>query len=128
MRTRRRVSGGAGGLLEAVRDLIGPVVHERALLVERVLHAPLLEPGDCLRDPLVERRRRLPAEQLSCLAYVGDVVSHFAEQRRRVVDLRLDFELGGDQLGRADQRIALAVGEVDRLVCHPAAGEPLDAA
>src|SRR5262249_60143854 len=71
------------------------------------------EPRDRLRYSLVERRRRLPAEQLACLADVRDVVGHLAEQRARTVDLRLDVELGCNQLGRADESVALAVRSED---------------
>src|SRR5690242_19169286 len=101
------MSGGAGGLLEAVRDLLSAIVDDRPLLVERMLRAPLPEPGDGLRDPGVERRRRLPVQELTRLPDVGDVVGHLAEQRAGVLDLRLDAELGGDQLRRADERVAL---------------------
>ena len=68
------------------------------------------------------------AEQVVRLADVGDVVRHLADERRRLRDLRLDAELGRDQLGCAHERVALAVGEVDRLVRDAAVGEALDAA
>ena len=88
----------------------------------------LPEPGDGAGDPLVERHLRVVAEQLARLAQVGDVVRHLAEQRRRDRHLRLDAELRGDPLRGVDERVALPVGEVDRLVDDPALGERLDPA
>ena len=62
------------------------------------------------------------------LADVGHVARHLAEQRRRDRHLRLDVELGRDQLGGADERVALAEREVDRLVRDAAVDERLDPA
>src|SRR5689334_18457364 len=96
---RARTCLRARGLLEAMLDLAGEARPlERAVLL-RVRRAPFLEPCDRARDALVERRLRLPGEQLARLADVGDVVRHLAEQRRGDLDLRLDAELACDQLG-----------------------------
>src|SRR5690242_8527350 len=114
---------GAGRLLEAMLDLArGARADERTIFL-RVRAAPLVEPGDGARDAVAERRRRLPAEQLARLADVGDVVGHLAEERRSERDLRVDVELRSDELGRAHEGVALAEGEVDRLVRDPALDE-----
>src|SRR5438477_11000391 len=111
----------AGGcrLLEAMLDL-----GRAARALERPVflgmgRTPLAEPRDRARDALRERRLRLPAEQPARPAHVRDVVRHLAEQRRREADLRVDTKLSGDQLRRADERVALAEREVDRLVRDP---------
>ncbi len=88
-----------------------------------VLPEPRHRPG----DPLVERHRGVVAEQLARLREIGDVVGHLAEQRGASVIARLDLELGGDPLGAMDERVALPVGEVDRLVDDAPLGEGLDA-
>src|SRR5262245_37011633 len=118
---------GAGRLLVAVLDARGAVGGERQILLG-VRRAPLAEPAHGARDALVERRLRLPLEQVVRLADVGHVVGHLAEERRRLADPRLHAELGGDQLRGAHERVALAVREVDRLVRDPAVGEAFDAA
>src|SRR3954447_17717418 len=88
----------AGRLLEAMLDLVARArALEQAVLLG-MRRAPLLEPGNRLRDPFGERRLRLPGEQLVRLAHVGDVVGDLTEQRRRDRDLRIDVELGRDQL------------------------------
>ena len=93
-----------------------------------VRRAVLLEPLHRAGDPLLERDRGLVAEQLACLRQVGDVVRDLAEERRSKRDLRLDPELARDQLGSLDERVAVAVGEIDRLVHDTSLGERLDAA
>src|SRR6266516_1661698 len=87
----------------------------------------LLEPGHRTGDPLLELHGGLVPEELARLRQVGNVVRDLAEQRRRKRDLRLDAELGRDQLGGMDERVAVAVGEVDRLVHDAPLGERLDA-
>src|SRR5919198_4263699 len=94
------------------------VGRKRAVLF-RMRRAVLLEPGDRARDALLERHLRLVAQQLARLGQIGDVVGHLTEQRGREGDLRLDAELGGDQLRGVDERVALTVSEVDRLVHDP---------
>ena len=88
----------------------------------------LPEPGDRPRDAVVERHLRRPAEQVVRLADVCDVTRHLAEQRGRDRHLRLDVEFGGDQLGGANERVALAERQVDRLVRDAAVGESFDPA
>src|SRR2546426_12432045 len=86
----------------------------------------ILEPGYRPGDPLLERHGGLVPEQLARLRQGGDVVRDLAEQRRRERDLRLDAELGRDQLGGMDERVAVAVREGDRLVHDAPLGERLD--
>src|SRR5262245_2938244 len=127
-KSARTLRAGAGGELEAMLDLVGRLrADERAVLL-RMRGAPLLEPGDRARDADFERRLRLPPEQLARLADVGHVVRHLAEERGRDRDRRLHVELAGDQLGRADEGVSLAVGEVDRLVRGGVARQGVDAA
>src|SRR5580765_6774811 len=90
--------------------------------------AVLLEPRHGTCDALLERNRGLVSEQLARLRQIGDVVRDLAEKRWSERDLRLDAELACDQLGRMDERVAVAVGEVDRLVHHATIGERLDPA
>ena len=89
--------------------------------------AVLAEPRHRPADPVVERHRGVVAEQLARLREIGDVVGHLAEQRGSERHARLGPELGGDPLRAVDERVALAVGEVDRLVDDPTLGERLDA-
>ncbi len=86
------------------------------------------EPLDRARDALLERRRRLPAQQVTGLADVRDVVSDLTEQGRRLRDLRRHVELRRDQLGGSHEGVPLAVGEIDRLVRDAPVRETLDAA
>ena len=117
--------------LEELRRLfgreLGAVELERPVFLGMRL-APLVEPGDAAGDAGLERHRRLPVEQPAGAADVGHVARHLAEQRRRERDVGLLARRLTDQLGDANERVALAVGEVDRLVPHRALGEPLDAA
>ncbi len=71
---------------------------------------------------------RAVAEQLARLREIRDVVRHLAEERGRERHVRLDAQLGRDPLRAVHERVPLAVGEVDRLVDHPALRERLDAA
>ena len=72
---------GAGGLLEAMS--ISPAARGRTNspgLPPGCAARHSLEPRDRPRDAVPERRHRLPAEQLACLAHIGDVMRHLAEQ------------------------------------------------
>ncbi len=88
---------------------------------------PLREPGNAARDARLERDRRLPVEQAAGTADVGDVPGHLAEERRRERDVGCVAGRLADQLRDPDERVALTVGEVDRLVAHVAADEAVDA-
>src|SRR6476661_1210763 len=95
---RTDLRGSAGRLLEAMLDLGRRAgAFERAVLLG-MHRAPIAEPRDAPRDALVERRLRLPVEELARLAHVGDVVRHLAEQRRGDRHLRRDAELRRDQV------------------------------
>src|SRR5205814_5305556 len=116
-----------GRLLEAMLELRGgPRALEGPVLLG-MRCSPFAEPCDRTRYAFGERRPGLPAEQPARLADVRDVVRHLAEQRRCMVNLRLDAEFGGDQFGGTHERVALAVGEVDRLVGDSAFRERVDA-
>src|SRR5215218_9224206 len=116
----------AGGLLEAMLELVRVgLLEERAVLL-RVRLAPLAEPRYAFRNARVERRRGRPVEEVARLANVRHVARHLAEQRRREPDLRLRSHLGADQLGGAHERVPLAVGEVDRRVGDAPVGERVD--
>jgi len=91
------------------------VCRERPVFL-RVRRPVLLEPRDRAGDSLVERYRRLVTEQFTRLGQIGDIVRDLAEERRRERDLRFDAELGRDQLGSIDERVAVTVSEIDRLV------------
>src|SRR3954464_1784366 len=115
-KSARTVLVRAGRLLEAVLDLIRRLRALERPVVLRVRGAPLLEPVDRTRDAFGERRLRLPCENVACLPDVGDVVRDLTEERRRDVDAGLDVEPLCDQLCGRDERVPLAVREVDRLV------------
>ena len=89
---------------------------------------PLRKPGDAARDPLVERYGRLPAEQPAGAADVGNVPGHLTEQRWSECHVGLLAGCLTDQLCHADERVALTVGEVDRLVPDAPLNQALDAA
>src|SRR6476661_1861244 len=109
---------GPGGLFEAMRELIRALrTFERPVLLG-VSRAPLFEPRDRLRDAVVQRRRRRPAEHVVCLADIRDVVRDLTEERWSDRHGRLDAELFRDQLGCTNEGIALAVGKVDRFVAR----------
>src|SRR5439155_16155369 len=109
---------GARGLFEAMRELIRSLrAFERPVLVG-MRRTPLLEPRDRLRYAFVQRRRRRPAKHVVRLADIRDVVRDFPEEGWSDCHVRFDAELFGDQLGCTDERVALAVGEVDRLVAR----------
>src|SRR3954469_1310727 len=113
--------------LEAMLHLAGePRPLERPVLL-RMGRAPLLEPRDRSRDALCKRYLRLPPEQLARLADVGDVVRPLTEQRWGDLDLRLDGELGRDQLRGAHERVPLAERQVDGLVANTLLGERVHA-
>src|SRR5688500_12487842 len=82
----RTLPGRCGG--KRLPPRAGALALHRAVLL-RVGGAVLREPRDRVRNPLVQRRLRRPAEQLARLADVGDVARDLAEPRRRGLDLRL---------------------------------------
>src|SRR5262249_20747794 len=127
-RARTCLETGAGRLLVAMVELGSRARPLERPVLFRMRGAPLTEPGHGLRDSVGERCLRLPAEQPARLADVGDVVRDLAEKRRGHRDARIDLELRGDQLGGAHERIALPVGEVDRLVRDAAFDERVHAA
>src|SRR6476661_8345021 len=130
---KRASSGGlgrAGGLLEAMRDVARRAIGvlDDGDLFLRVIDPPGAEPLDGALDALLERHLRLVPEHFARLRHVGDVVGHFAEQRRRDRDVGLDSELLGDHLCRMQKTIALAISEVDRSARDAALCERVNAA
>src|SRR5947208_11505746 len=97
-------------------DLAGEARPLERTVFLRMRGAPLFEPGDSPWNPFREWRPRLPAEHLARPADVGHVVGDLAKKGWCRRDLWLDGELRRDQLGRANEGVPLAVGEVDRLV------------
>src|SRR3954469_1651027 len=82
---------GAGGLLEAMRNVAGGAVRilDDGDLLFGMLGPPRPEPLHGAPDPFVERDLRLVPEQPARLGHVRDVVRHLAEQWWRDRDLGL---------------------------------------